>query len=715
MAETGAQKKIEKLRDELRRHEHLYYVFDAPEISDAEYDALMNELKKLESAHPELVTADSPTQRVGGRPAEGFKKAQHSRPMLSLDNAYSAEELADWDRRVHELAGNLPVEYAAELKLDGLSVALSYEAAPNGGARLTMGLTRGDGQTGEDVTSNIRTIRSIPLSIPAERLKKAKLTPHGRGPVRGDPGLPQAFEVRGEVVMPEAAFLKMNEEREREGLPGFVNPRNSAAGTLRTLDSSIVARRRLMFFAYFLLVDGEYFAAGQTATLDALTTLGFRVNPHRHLVSSVEEMMKFIDDAESKRATLGYEIDGVVLKVDAHATQQRLGYTGRAPRWAIAYKFTAKSGVTQVKSITVQVGRTGKLTPVAELEPVFIGGTTVSRATLHNADFILGLGLRIGDYVKVERGGDVIPKVVEVVEDVDHPRGKHSFKFPTECPECGSKVVRAEGEVDWRCVNADCPAKLRESLLHFGRREVMNIEGLGDAVVQQLAEKRLVKSVADLYSLDEKALDSLEKEVVRVDKKTQQKVAKKEALLGPKAVKTLIEQIENSKKSRLARVLMGLGIRFVGERTAELLAQEFGSIEALMAATAEELERVEEVGPRISQAILEFFADRENRNLVKRLADAGVDMTAEKKQRTAQLAGLTFVLTGTLPKLTRDEAKEKIEAAGGKTAGSVSKKTSYVVAGEEAGSKLDKASELKIPVIDEEGLLALLRGQPVPK
>jgi DNA ligase (NAD+) len=696
MAESGAQKKIEKLREELRRHEHLYYVLDAPEISDAAYDALMNELKKLEAAHPELVTPDSPTQRVGGKPAEGFKKAQHSRPMLSLDNAYSAEELADWDRRVHELAGSLPVGYTAELKLDGLSVALSYEP-DGGGARLTMGLTRGDGQTGEDVTSNIRTIRSIPLSISAEKLKKA--------------GIPQGFEVRGEVVMPAAAFVQMNEEREREGLPAFVNPRNSAAGTLRTLDSSVVAKRRLVFFAYFLLVDGEYFAAGQTATLDALTKLGFRVNSHRERVNDVDGMMKFIDDAENKRESLGYEIDGVVLKVDAHATQQRLGYTGRAPRWAIAYKFTAKAGVTQVKGITIQVGRTGKLTPVAELAPVFIGGTTVSRATLHNADFILGLGLKIGDYVKVERGGDVIPKVVEVVEDAEHPRGKHTFEFPSRCPECGSKVVRAEGEADWRCVNADCPAKLRESLLHFASRGVMNIEGLGDAVVQQLAEKRLVESVADLYALDEKALSSLEKEVVRVDKKTQQKIAKREALLGPKAIKTLLEQIVNSKKAGLARALMGLGIRFVGERTAELLAQEFGSIDALMAASAEELERVEEVGPRISQAIAEFFGDKENRHLVKRLEDAGVDLTAEKKQRSTQLAGLTFVLTGTLPKMTREEAKEKIEAAGGKTAGSVSKKTSYVVAGEEAGSKLDKARELKVPVIDEEGLLAMLEGK----
>jgi DNA ligase (NAD+) len=682
MAETSAAKKIEKLRDELRRHEHLYYVLDAPEISDAEYDARMNELKKLEAAHPDLVTPDSPTQRVGGKPAEGFKKAPHSRAMLSLDNAYSAEELADWDRRVHELAGKLPVEYTAELKLDGLSVALSYEAggAKSGsiGTRLAMGLTRGDGQTGEDVTSNIRTIRSIPLSISAEKLKKT--------------GIPPGFEVRGEVVMPAAAFVQMNEEREREGLPAFVNPRNSAAGTLRTLDSSIVAKRRLVFFAYFLLVNGEYFAAGQTATLDALTKLGFRVNPHRERVKNVDGMMKFIDDAESKRATLGYEIDGVVLKVDAHGTQQRLGYTGRAPRWAIAYKFTARSAISKLEDIMITVGRTGKLTPTAMLTPTFIGGVTVSRATLHNADFIERLGLKLGDYVKVERGGDVIPKIVEVVEDKDHPRGKRTFEFPSKCPECGSKVVRAEGEADWRCVNADCPAKLRESLLHFASRGVMNIEGLGDAAVQQLLDRKLVGSVADLYSLTEEQLVDLER-------------------FAEKSARTLLAEIERSKRAGLARALMGLGIRFVGERTAELLAQEFGTIEALMAASAEELDRVEEVGPRISQAILEFFADKENRNLVKRLEDAGVDMTAEKKQRSTELAGLTFVLTGTLPKMTREEAKERIEAAGGKTAGSVSKKTSYVVAGEEAGSKLDKARELKVPVIDEEKLLALLAGK----
>jgi DNA ligase (NAD+) len=676
-AQRPEEIRADELRSELRRHEHLYYVLDAPEIDDAEYDALMDELKRIEAAHPELLTPDSPTQRVGGKPAEGFKKVRHSRPMLSLDNAYSVEELADWDRRVRELAGLLPVEYVAEFKMDGLSVALRYEPTAGGGSRLTTAITRGDGQTGEDVTSNIRTIRSVPLIISTDQLKKASL--------------PQAFEVRGEAVMPEAAFLRLNEEREQQGLPAAVNPRNAAAGTLRTLEPKIVANRRLDFYAYFLLVKGEFWQQGQRATLDALDSLGFRVNPLRKLAGSVEQMMNFTNHTEAERATLGYEIDGVVFKVDSHATQQRLGYTGRAPRWAIAYKFTAKSGITQVNAITVQVGRTGKLTPVAELTPVFIGGTTVSRATLHNADFIERLGLLLGDWVRVERGGDVIPKVVEVIADSEHPRGTKPFQFPTECPECKSAVVRVEGEVDYRCVNADCPAKLRESLLHFGRRGVMNIEGLGEAVVQQLLDNGLVHSVADLYKLTEEQLTGLER-------------------FAEKSARSLIEEINRSKKAGLARVLMGLGIRFVGERTAELLAQEFGSIEALAAASAPELERVEEVGPRISQAILEFFADKENRDLVKRLADAGVNMTAEKKQRSAQLAGLTFVLTGMLPTLTREEAKAKIEAAGGKTAGSVSRKTSYVVAGEEAGSKLDKAHQLKVSVIDEAGLLALLEG-----
>ncbi len=699
--DSSASKRADELRAELRRHEHLYYVLDAPEITDTAYDALMNELKRIEAAHPELVTPDSPTQRVGGKPAEGFRKVAHSRPMLSLDNAYSAEELAAWEARCRELAGPLPVEYVAELKMDGLSVALRYEPAEAGGAHFTTGITRGDGQTGEDVTTNIRTIRSVPLAIPAAKLRELHL--------------PQAFEVRGEAVMPEAAFLRLNEEREQQGLAPAVNPRNAAAGTLRTLEPSIVANRRLDVYAYFLLVDGDYWPQGQRATLDALAALGFRVNSHRKLVTSVEQMTAFIDAAEAQRATLPYEIDGVVLKVDSHATQQRLGSTGRAPRWAIAFKFTARSGITQVNAITVQVGRTGKLTPVAELAPVFIGGTTVSRATLHNADFIERLGLKLGDWVRVERGGDVIPKVVEVLEDAEHRRGEAAFVFPSLCPECNSAVVRAEGEVDFRCVNADCPAKLRETLLHFASRGVMNIEGLGEAVVQQLADRGLVKSVADLYTLTETDLLSLEKEVIRTDKKTKEKKKAIERLLGPKAAKTLLIQIEDSRQAGLARILIGLGIRFVGERTAELLAQEFGDINELENAAVERLEGVEEVGPRISQAILEFFADKENLDLVKRLAEAGVNMSAEKKQRSAQLAGLTFVLTGTLPNLTREEAKARIEAAGGSVVGSVSKNTNYIVSGEDAGSKLKKAQELKIPILNEAELMAKLRPETIPE
>lgn len=665
-------KHIEELRADLRHHEHLYYVMDAPEISDAEYDMRMNELKKLEAAHPELVTPDSPTQRVGGKPAEGFSKAAHSRPMLSLDNAYNEDELRDWDRRAHELAGSLPVEYTAELKLDGLSVALRYGPADGGSVQLLTGITRGDGQTGEDVTTNIRTIRSVPLTIPEKLLQKVHGAKH--------------FEVRGEVVMPQKAFLKTNEEREREGLPPFVNPRNSAAGAVRTLDPSLVANRGLVFFAYFLLVDGDYLSAGQNATLDALTAMGFRVNPHREKMHDVDAMLRFIHNAGEQRATLGYEIDGVVIKVDAHATQLRLGYTGRAPRWAIAYKFAAEAAETTINSVTWQVGRTGKVTPVAEVAPVFVGGTTVSRVTLHNWDFIQKLGgLRPGDTVEVERGGDVIPKVVRVVKQSDNA----PVELITVCPECGSQLEQAAGEVDWRCVNSDCPAMLRETLLHFGSRDVMNIEGLGEAVVTQLLEHGLVHHVADLYALTEEQLVGLDR-------------------FAEKSARTLLSEIERSKKAGLARVLMGLGIRFVGERTAQLLAEEFGSMDALMAASEEELEHVEEVGPRISEAIRGFFARPANVHLVENLKDAGVEMTAEKRQRSLELSGLTFVLTGTLPTLSRDEAKQRIEAAGGKVSGSVSKKTSYVVAGEEAGSKLDKAHELKIPVLDEAGLLEML-------
>ena len=689
--EEQARKRIEELRAEIRQHEHLYYVMDAPVISDAEFDALMNELKRLEAQHPNLIAPDSPTQRVGGKPAEGFQKVRHSRPMLSLDNAYSEEELRDWDRRVHELAGNLPVEYTAELKMDGLSIALHYEAAQDGGAWLARGLTRGDGQTGEDVTSNVRTIRSVPLSITAQRLK--------------DAGVPQEFEVRGETVMSQKAFEAMNKEREAQELAPAVNPRNAAAGTLRTIDPNIVAQRRLDVYAYFLLTHGEYVSMGQEATLDALTALGFRVNPHRGRMHKVEEMMQFIGSAEKRRASLGYEIDGVVFKVNAQNTRQRLGYTGKAPRWAIAYKFSAEQAVTLLEGIMITTGRTGKLTPTAMLKPVFVGGATISRATLHNADWIERMGLKIGDWVKVERAGDVIPKVAEIVEDAEHQRGTQKFVYPTVCPVCGNAAVREEGEADYRCVNVDCPAVLHGTVEHWASRGVMNIEGLGEASVYELTSQKVVKSVADLYSLNEETLASLKQEVERNGVKKLQRV------FGPVEIKKLLSQIENSKHAGLARVLMGLGIRFVGERTAEAIAQDFGDIDTIMNASAEELERVEEIGPRISQAITDFFARPANRELIAHLKAAGVKMTAERKQRTTQLQGMTLVLTGTLPNLSREEAKEKIEAAGGKVSGSVSKKTSYVVAGEEAGSKLDKAQELNVPVLDEAGLIKLLKDR----
>jgi DNA ligase (NAD+) len=509
--------------------------------------------------------------------------------------------------------------------------------------------------------------------------------------------------------MPLAAFRKANEEREAQGLDRAANPRNYAAGTIRTLEPNIVAQRRLDFYAYFLLTErGEDLLAEQSEALDALTALGFRVNPHREALDSIEKVLAFVNRAGENRDTLGYEIDGVVIKVNSAGLQRRLGYTGRAPRWAVAFKFSARGGITQVEDIKVQVGRTGKLTPVAILTPVSIGGTTVSRATLHNADEIERLGLLIGDFVKVERGGDVIPKVVEVVDDKDHPRGHKKFHFPTHCPDCNSEIVRAEGEVDFRCVNIDCPARLTGSLLHFASRGVMNIEGLGEAVVAQLLERKLVRSIADLYSLTDEQLAQLQHEVVTKDKKTGEQKTRTQALVGPKERKDLLAEIEASKRAPLNRVLFGLGIRFVGERTAQALAEEFGSIDALMAASLQDLERINDVGPRVSQAIREFFDETKNRDLVHKLEKAGLTMTAEKRKRSSQLEGLTFVLTGTLPNLSRDDAKAKIEAAGGRVSGSVSKKTNYVVAGEDAGSKLDKARQLGVQVVDESALKNLL-------
>ncbi|HEV2578975.1 MAG TPA: NAD-dependent DNA ligase LigA [Acidobacteriaceae bacterium] len=707
-AELTPDQQIESLRELLRHHEHLYYVLDAPEWTDAQYDAAMNRLKALEAQHPDLITVDSPTQRVGGKPKEGFPKVAHSRPMLSLDNAYNADELQAWAERVQSgLGSKEKPRFVCELKLDGLSLALQYIAGRNGEATLSTGVTRGDGTTGEDVTTNVRTIRSIPLQISAAKLKSAHL--------------PQNLEVRGEVILPQKAFEQMNEERVASGMSPAANPRNAAAGTIRTLEPNIVAQRRLEFFAYTLLSNGEEILPTQSAALDALRTINLRVNQYAHTVSSIEEALAFIDKAEQLRDKLAYEIDGVVLKVDSVAQQRRLGFTGKAPRWAIAYKFAARAGVTRLEDVLFQVGRTGKITPVAALSPIFIGGTTVTRATLHNADEIARLGVKIGDFVSVERGGDVIPKITEVVpppkqQAKDHTRGTKEIIFPKCCPVCGTDLVRAEGEVDWRCINTACPARVAGELLHWASRGVMNIEGLGDAMVAQLlgqaptpegdaeesvsetgepitTREPLIHSIADLYRLKREQLLSLER-------------------VGEKTADTLLEQVRNSKDRGLARVLLGLGIRFVGERTAQLLAEHFGSIDELRSATAEQLEAVNEVGPKVAQAIVEFFSNKKNQQLVDDLKALGLKLTAERRIIGTTLAGLTFVLTGTLPTLARDEAKARIESAGGKVSGSVSKKTSYVVAGEEAGSKLDKARELKIPILDEPALLKLLAEGP---
>ena len=671
VSSSHIENKIESLRERIRYHEYLYYVLDQPEISDRDFDQLMQELKELEAANPGLIRPDSPTQRVGGKPREGFVKAAHSSPMLSLDNTYNEEELRDWERRVHELSGKKDIDYVCELKLDGMSLALVYEDG-----KLVRGLTRGDGMVGEDVTLNVRTVRSVPLSIQKEKLKKA--------------GIPSNFEVRGELLMPLAAFKKMNEERENRGLPPFANPRNATAGTVRQLESRVTAERRLDYFPYMLLENGKTYFERHSKTLSALDAAGFKVNQNRKLVHGIDEAWEFIRQWEARRDSLPYEIDGIVIKVDRTALQDELGFTGKAPRWAIAYKYAARAGITKLEDIRVQVGRTGKLTPVAMLAPVAIGGTTVRNATLHNMDEIERLGVRIGDWVQVERGGDVIPKVAKVVEDKDHPRGHKKFEMPETCPVCGTKVVKMEGEVDYRCVNANCPAKLRETILHFASRGVMNIDGMGEALVNQLMERGLVKNVADIYLLTKKDLLSLER-------------------FADKSAQNILDEIELSKKLPLERVIYGLGIRFVGERTAQFLAEHFGSMEALENASPEQLQEVNEVGPRIAESIAEFFSIAANRKLVNRLREAGLTLTGRKKQRGSKLAGKIFVLTGTLAHFSRDEAKKMIEDAGGKVTGSVSKKTDYVIAGTDAGSKLDQARNLGVNVIGENEMEKLLR------
>lgn len=665
---SSAPSRVESLRQELRRHEHLYYVLDQPEISDADYDRMFRELQEFEAAHPELITPDSPTMRVGGKPREGVATAPHSSPMLSLDNALNQGELRDFDRRVRELLAGAPYTYTAELKLDGLSLAARYEHG-----EFVRAITRGDGLTGEDVTENARTMRTLPLRV--------------------DTSYP-AFEVRGEVIMTRRAFEQINLERERDGLALYVNPRNSAAGSLRLLDPAVTAKRRLEFLPYFFLVDGQPVFPSHWESLQAMQGLGFKVNPLRRQCANVDELWDFFAGWEDRRDDLPYEIDGVVAKVDLVAQQQQLGWTAKAPRWAIALKYQARAAVTVVEDIAIQVGRTGALTPVAYLRPVAVGGVTVSRATLHNEDEIARLGLEIGDAVVVERSGDVIPKVVRVESPGPERR---PFRMPTACPVCDGPVVRAEGEVAARCVNSSCPARLKESLLHFARRSVMDLDGVGEALVDQLVAREYVRSIADFYTLNLEQLLTLER-------------------MGEKSARKVLDNIEASKQRPLPRLLNGLGIPFVGERTAQILAETFGSVDALAATEEAALQHAEEVGPKVAKSIYTFFRVPQNQELVRRLREAGLTWTHTVKVRErAPLEGLNFVLTGTLPTLSREQAKEQIEEAGGKVTGSVSKKTNYVVAGEDAGSKLEKARTLNIAIIEEPELLQLLQGEAMTK
>jgi DNA ligase (NAD+) len=663
------ERELGALREEIRHHEELYYVYDNPEISDVEYDRLLARLQELEAAHPELIAPDSPTQRVGGRPAEGFEEYVHRRPMLSLDNSYNIDDLRAFDERCRKLADGRSIEYVAELKIDGLSISLHYEDSV-----LVRGVTRGDGRRGEDVTQNARTIRSVPLKLRAAAGQAAR-----------------EVEVRGEAYLSRSVFERINAEREEADEARFANPRNAAAGTIRQLDPRIVAARRLDMFAYDLITGERKPFATHWDALDWLERAGFRVNPNRALCASIDEVIDFCNQMELKRDELGYEIDGVVVKVNSTALQDEFGATTKAPRWAIAYKYPARQATTQVLSIVVQVGRTGALTPVANLAPVQLAGTTVARATLHNEDEIHRLDVREGDWVLIEKSGEIIPKVIKVVES-RRTGQERPYAMPQACPVCGGLISRPEGEVVARCVAADCAAQLKARLLHYASRRAMRIEGLGEALVEQLVEKRMVRDVGDLYGL------KLE-EVAALDR------------MAEKSASNLLAQIEASKSRELQNLVYGLGIRHVGERMAGILARSFRSLARLGTATVEELDDVYEIGLIVAQSVRDWFDDAGNLALCQRLSAAGVRTELEGgtvETHDEAFAGKQFVLTGKMETLTRDEARALIEARGGRVTSSVSKKTDYVVAGEDAGSKLDKAEALGLRVIDEAALKGML-------
>jgi DNA ligase (NAD+) len=649
-----AKARVEELRREIVRHEKKYYVDNDPQISDGEFDALVRELKELEARFPALVTPESPTQRVGEKPAEGFASVTHRTPMLSIDNVYDEEELREFEERVRKLLPGETVEYVTELKIDGLGISILYR---NG--RYARAVTRGDGVRGDDVTFNVKTLRSLPLVIPERR----------------------EAEVRGEVYLPFESFRALNREREEAGEALFANPRNAAAGSIRLLDPRLVASRNLSVFLYYLFLDGRE-EPTQWGALQTMKRLGLKTNPHSRLCRTLDEVLAYYREWTDRRDSLDYDADGIVIKVNAAAQREALGFTAKSPRWAVSFKFPARQATTRVNDIVIQVGRTGALTPVAVLEPVKLSGTTISRSTLHNEEELRRKDVRVGDTVLIERSGDVIPSVVSVMKE--RRTGKEKpFAWPSKCPACGSAVFRPEDEVISRCVNPSCPAKVRESILHFAARRAMDIDGLGEALVDQLLAAGLVRSIPDLYDLTLERLVELER-------------------MGTKSSENLLAQIAQSKGRDLARLVFALGIRHVGERLAQILAGRFRSLDALAGAAEEELVGVEDVGPKVAESIRFFFAQPENRELVRRLKAAGLNMKARDGGGGRKpLEGQVFVITGTLSGFSREEAQERLEALGAQVGSSVTKKTTCLIAGESPGSKLDRARELGIRVIAE--------------
>ena len=665
----NVEKRIKELRRLIEKYDYEYYVLAQPSISDYEYDQLMKELEALEKAHPELITPDSPTQRVSGQPIKEFPTVVHRKPMLSLANTYNEGEFRDFDQRVRSALKGQHVEYVVELKIDGLAVSLVYE---NGS--FVRGATRGDGVQGDDITPNLRTIRAIPLRV------------------KGD-DIPPMFEVRGEVYMPKEAFIRLNREREEQGEPVFANPRNAAAGSLKLQDPRLVAKRGLSLWAYYLDSDTPGFVRPKHyENLLKLREMGFPVNPHFRLCQSLDEVFEFVREWEEKRETLPYEIDGVVVKVNDLKQQEQLGSTAKSPRWAIAFKFKAIQAETLLERIVWQVGRTGIVTPVAELRPVKLMGTTVSRATLHNVDEIKRKDIHEGDWVFIEKGGDIIPKVVGVNKDKRKGPPK-PVEIPKTCPVCGTPLIRLEGEVALRCPNVQCPAQIKRRIEHYASRGAMDIEGLGTALVEMLVDKGMIKNYADLYHLKKEEVAALER-------------------MGEKSAQNLLDAIERSKRQPLDRLIFALGIPYIGSTAAKILAKRYKSLKALMEAPYEELEMIEGVGPKMARSIVEFFKSEQNRKVIDALIKAGVRTEAEEEEQVGnELEGKVFVLTGTLPHLKRSEATKLIEKHGGKVSSSVSKNTSYVLAGEDPGSKYDKAKQLGVPIIDEQTFLQMIHEE----